>query len=34
MNRTSLITVTVLTIWGVARAAAEAARIWYARAVR
>jgi len=34
MNRTSLAAVTVLTIWGVARAAAEAARIWYVRAVR
>ena len=31
MNRTSLAAVTVLTIWGVA---AEAARIWYVRAIR
>ena len=34
MTRTSLLAVTVLTIWGVARAAEEAARIWIIRAVR
>jgi len=34
MNRTSLLAVTALTIWGVARAAEEAARIWVTRAVR
>ena len=34
MTRTSLLAVTALTIWGVIRAAEEAARIWVTRAVR
>jgi hypothetical protein len=34
MDRTSLLAVTALTIWGVARAATEAARVWYIHAIR